>query len=113
MNLYCITHKKVDYIEKLNLIPSGVGNYNYPDKYENNREIKNLDKMKLNANEFIFHAGTKNIDKRIYSNGGRVLNFVVKSESFKKNRVKAIELINELSWNYGFFRKDIGFKVID
>ena len=85
----------------------------YPDKYENNKEIKNLDKMKLNANEFIFHAGTKNIDKRIYSNGGRVLNFVVKSESFKKNRVKAIELINELSWNYGFFRKDIGFKVID
>ena len=85
----------------------------YPDKYENNKEIKNLDKMKLNANEFIFHAGTKNIDKRIYSNGGRVLNFVVKSESFKKNRVKAIELINKLSWNNGFFRKDIGFKVID
>ena len=85
----------------------------YPEKYENNKEIKDLDKMSLNANEFIFHAGTKNIDKRIYSNGGRVLNFVVKSESFKKNRVKAIELINELSWNYGFFRKDIGFKVID
>ena len=58
-------------------------------------------------------SGTKNIDKRIYSNGGRVLNFVVKSESFKKNRVKAIELINKLRWNYGFFRKDIGFKVID
>ena len=42
MNLYCITHKKVDYIEKLNLIPSGVGNYNYPDKYENEKVGENI-----------------------------------------------------------------------
>ena len=42
MNLYCITHKKVDYIEKLNLIPSGVGNYNYPDNYENDKEGENI-----------------------------------------------------------------------
>ena len=31
----------------------------YPDKYKNNIEIKNLDKIKLDKNEFIFHAGTK------------------------------------------------------
>ena len=85
----------------------------YPDKFKNNVKIDNLNNLKLNNNDFIFHAGTKNKGNEIISNGGRVLNFVVKSESFKKNRVKAIELINKLSWNYGFFRKDIGFKVID
>ena len=86
----------------------------YPDKYENNVEIKNLDKISLNKNEFIFHAGTKKINNnRILSNGGRVLNFVVKSNNFKKNRYKALEIIDQLNWKNGFFRKDIGFKVID
>ena len=85
----------------------------YPDKYENNVEIKNLDKISLNKNEFIFHAGTKKMNNRILSNGGRVLNFVVKSNNFKKNRYKALEIIDQLNWKNGFFRKDIGFKVID
>ena len=30
----------------------------YPDEYKKNIEIKNLDKIKLNKNDFIFHAGT-------------------------------------------------------
>jgi len=85
----------------------------YPDKYENNIEIKNLNKISLMENEFIFHAGTKQQDLKIFSNGGRVLNFVVTSEEFKKSRNKIISLINELNWVNGFFRKDIGFKVID
>ena len=85
----------------------------YPDKYENNVEIKNLDKISLNKNEFIFHAGTKKLNNKILSNGGRVLNFVVKSNNFKNNRCKALEIIDQLNWKNGFFRKDIGFKVID
>ena len=85
----------------------------YPDKYQNNSEIKNLDSIKLKENEYIFHAGTKNINKKIFSNGGRVLNVVVRSDSFKNNRVKAIDIINKLNWKNGFFRKDIGYKVID
>ena len=31
----------------------------YPDEYEKNIEIKNLDKIKLNSNDYIFHAGTE------------------------------------------------------
>ena len=84
----------------------------YPDKYENNLEIKNLDKISLNKNEFIFHAGTKNDKFEIFSNGGRVLNFVVVTDDFKKSRIRAINLINEVDWSNGFYRKDIGFKVI-
>ena len=85
----------------------------YPDKYENNVEIKNLHKISLNENEFIFHAGTKNNQLKILSNGGRVLNFVVTSEDFKISRIKVINLINQLDWSNGFFRKDIGYKVIN
>ncbi|WP_440926317.1 phosphoribosylamine--glycine ligase [Candidatus Pelagibacter sp.] len=85
----------------------------YPESYENNIEIQNLDNIKLNQNEFIFHAGTKKDNDKIFSNGGRVLNFVVRSDSFSNNRKKAINLINQIRWKNGFFRKDIGYKVID
>ena len=60
----------------------------YPDKYNNNILIENINEIKLLENEFIFHAGTKLINKKIYSNGGRVLNFVCLSSEFKLSREK-------------------------
>ena len=85
----------------------------YPDKFDNNVEIKELEKIRLNNKEFIFHAGTKKKDSVIISNGGRVLNFVVRCNDFKTGRDKAIKLLNQLNWVNGFFRKDIGYKVIN
>ena len=85
----------------------------YPEKYNNNIEIKNLKNISLNKDEFIFHAGTQEKNSKIYSNGGRVLNFVIKSNEFIKSRDRALQLINEVNWENGFFRKDIGFKVIE
>ena len=85
----------------------------YPETYESNKEIKNLDKITLSKNEFIFHAGTKINDSKIFSNGGRVLNIVAKSNSFKKSRDIALNLLKKINWKNGFYRKDIGFKVID
>ena len=78
-----------------------------------NHEIKNLDKATLTKNEFIFHAGTKIDGDKVLSNGGRVLNFVAKSENFKTSREMTINLIKKINWENGFYRKDIGFKVID
>ena len=85
----------------------------YPDTYQNKIEIKNLDQIHLKDNEFIFHAGTKNENNKIFSNGGRVLNFVIRAKKFEDCRIKAIDLINKINWKNGFYRKDIGFKVID
>ena len=85
----------------------------YPEKYQNNVEIKNLNKVKLKEGEFIFHAGTQSNNQKIFSNGGRVLNFVIKSNDFGNCRNRGLKLIDELNWENGFHRKDIGFKVID
>ncbi len=84
----------------------------YPENYRNNLEIKNLNKIKLKKNEYIFHAGTKINNSQIVSNGGRVLNFVVVSKKFSESRSKALNLIKQINWSNGFFRKDIGYKVI-
>ena len=85
----------------------------YPENFINNVKIDNLNNLELSSNDFIFHAGTKEEKNEILSNGGRVLNFVSLSSSFKVSRKRAIKLINQLNWKNGFFRKDIGFKIID
>ena len=84
----------------------------YPDEFKNNLEIKGLKEIKLQDNEYIFHAGTKVNNSKIYSNGGRVLNFVIKSDNLKIGRDQAISLINKLNWHNGYFRNDIGYKII-
>ena len=85
----------------------------YPGTYETKKEIKNLDKIVLTENEFVFHAGTKIENSKMISNGGRVLNIVAKSKSFKESREIVLYLINKINLKDFFYRKDIGFKVID
>ncbi len=85
----------------------------YPDNYKKNIEIQNIKKIKINQNNFLFHAGTKKIANKIFAVGGRVLNFVSTSNNFKKARLKIHRNIKKLNWTYGFYRKDIAFKVID
>ena len=84
----------------------------YPDKYEKNIRIEGLENLVYSKNQFIFHAGTSKINNEILATGGRVLNFTTLSESFYLCQKKTIELINNLNWNNGFYRKDIGYKVI-
>ena len=84
----------------------------YPGSYKKNILIKDIDKVKLEKNEIIFHAGTKVQNKEIFSNGGRVLNFTSLGNDFYFIRKKIIKLIKKLNWKHGFFRKDIGWKII-
>ena len=85
----------------------------YPDKYDNEVLIENAEKLNLGENDYMYHAGTKTVENEIYSNGGRVINFVSVSSNFKESKNKILNHINELNWKGGFFRKDIGYKVID
>jgi phosphoribosylamine--glycine ligase len=85
----------------------------YPDDFKKNILINNINQIKLNKDGFCYHAGTTRIKEQVYSNGGRVLNFTFLSDSFSDARIRVINSINTLNWENGFYRKDIGFKVID
>jgi len=85
----------------------------YPETFKKNLLIKNIEKIKLNRNEYLYHAGTTIVGDEVFSNGGRVLNFVCVSEDFLKARKKILNLMKQLSWENGFYRKDIGYKAID
>ena len=84
----------------------------YPEMYKKNVEIKNFNKLILDNNNYLFHAGTKNENNKILAIGGRVLNFVSLSNDFFEGRKNIHSNIERLNWNEGFFRKDIAFKVI-
>ena len=84
----------------------------YPDSFEKNVEIKNLEKIKLDKQEYIFHAGSLKKEGKTYAIGGRVLNFVALSDEFINARQMIYKRLDELDWLGGFYRKDIGHKVI-
>ena len=84
----------------------------YPDKYEKNCEIKNLDKLIGDENTQVFHAGTYEKNKKIYSNGGRVLNITACEKNITLARDKCLNHLKIINWSKGFYRKDIGWRVI-
>ena len=85
----------------------------YPGSYKKNLQIKNINKIYQSNNDFIYHAGTKIFQKKILSNGGRVLNITSLGNDFLKIRNKKITNIKKLKWNHGFYRTDIGWRVIN
>ena len=85
----------------------------YPSNYIKNSEIKNLSNILTDNNNQIFHAGTYEKNNKIYSNGGRVLNITSSSENLVEARNKSLTNIDKINWPDGFFRKDIGWRVIN
>ena len=83
----------------------------YPGNYRKGKVI-NLKSFKNEKDLFIVHAGTKKIEENIISNGGRVLNVVCKGKNFRQIRKSIIKLIKKINWRDGFYRKDIGWRVI-
>ena len=84
----------------------------YPGKYKKNIEIKNIKNLNLGKKNFIYHAGTKLENGSLLSNGGRVLNVSGIGKNFLKIRQKIILILKKINWKDGFFRKDIGWRVI-
>ena len=85
----------------------------YPSSYVKDSEIKNLKEILNDQNNQIFHAGTYEKNNKIFSNGGRVLNITSLSENLADARNKTLNNIDKLNWTDGFFRKDIGWRVIN
>ncbi len=102
---------KIEWLNKKSLCIVLCSN-GYPDKFKKNVEIVGLENIKINQNDFLYHAGTINKNNKVYAVGGRVLNFVSISGEFDQAKKNIISNLNKLNWNDGFYRKDIGYKVI-
>ena len=85
----------------------------YPDSFKKKVEIENINAINMESDEYLFHAGTLKEGEKIFAIGGRVLNFVSISEDFNNARKNILKNLDKLNWRGGFYRKDIGYKVID
>jgi phosphoribosylamine---glycine ligase len=80
----------------------------YPDSYPKNEEIKGLDTP--DKNSFVFHAGTKKVNGKILTRGGRVLGVTALGDTLENAISNAYHRIENISWPSKYCRTDIGRK---
>ena len=78
----------------------------YPGSYEKGKVITGL--ADVNENIIVFHAGTKEVNGNIVTNGGRVLNVCALGSSLEDVREKVYKAQEKINFEGKYFRKDIG-----
>lgn len=85
----------------------------YPDSYDKGDVIEGLPPIGENeANCKVFHAGTKSVDGKVVTNGGRVLCVVALGNSVKQAQTNAYKLVKQIHWPNVYYRSDIGHRAI-
>ena len=84
----------------------------YPVKYEKGLEIKGLENFVDKDGYYCFHAGTKEENGKIVTNGGRVLGITAKGADLKEARANAYAATEWIDFDTKYMRHDIG-KAID
>ena len=81
----------------------------YPGTFKKGIKLPSLNKFNNEDEIIIFHSGTtNNEDEDLVSNGGRVLSVTAIGNNLQNCRQKAYKAIEQINWNNGFFRRDIG-----
>lgn len=83
----------------------------YPDTYKSGFEISGLDKV---DDVFCFQAGTRKVNNKLITSGGRVLGVTsfVKENDLRKAKEKAYNALSRIAFDNMYFRKDIADKAL-
>lgn len=84
----------------------------YPDSYENGFEITGLDELR--ADIIIYHSGTKEVNGKVITNGGRVLGVTSVLPDFNLMLAKdlAYKALENINFKNIYYRKDIADKAL-
>lgn len=77
----------------------------YPESYEKNKVITGLENVDKDV--MVFHAGTKRIEDKVLTNGGRVLTVTALADTIDEAKRKAYRNIGKISFDGMHYRKDI------
>jgi len=80
----------------------------YPESYTKGEEIFGLGNAFDGA--YIFYAGTKELNKKILTNGGRVLGVTALGDTLETAIKHAYDVTGKISWENKYLRTDIGKK---
>ncbi|MGH2643171.1 MAG: phosphoribosylamine--glycine ligase [Chitinophagaceae bacterium] len=81
----------------------------YPESYQKGKIIRGLKKPGY-ASSFIFHGGTEENDRKIFTSGGRVLAVTSLADNLESALETSRKRAEEIQFEGKYFRKDIGFE---
>jgi len=81
----------------------------YPESYEKGKEISGLENVE---DSIVYHAGTKLVDEKIVTSGGRVMAITSFGDSIQEALEKSYKNIDKISFEKMNYRKDIGFDLV-
>ncbi len=76
----------------------------YPENYAKGKIISGLE----NTGAQVFHAGTKNLDGKTVTDGGRVLAVTATGKTLTEAIANSYHSVEKIKWEDAYFRKDIG-----
>ncbi len=82
----------------------------YPGKYEKEHVITGLGKLRNIENLTVFHAGTRESEGTVLTDGGRVLNIVGTGKTLKEAIDFTYRHVDKIFFDGVFYRTDIGFR---
>ncbi|TAN13906.1 MAG: phosphoribosylamine--glycine ligase [Chitinophagaceae bacterium] len=83
----------------------------YPGAYQKGKLIRGIKKQVPDAS-FIFHAGTSENDRKIFTDGGRVIAITSLAGDLKNALKMSAQMAEEIQFDGKYFRKDIGFEFL-
>ena len=78
----------------------------YPEAYEKGQEISGIDSVE---DSLVFHAGTKEENGKVVTNGGRVIAITSFGEDYREALKKSYQNAGKLHFDRMYYRKDLGF----
>ena len=78
----------------------------YPESYEKGKVISGLEEVE---NSIVFHAGTRNEEDKVLTNGGRVMAITSIGRTIEDALSKSYESADKVKFDGKYYRKDIGF----
>jgi len=85
----------------------------YPGDYEKGRKITGLEEADGMQDVIVFHAGTKDKDRDIVTNGGRVLGVTALGETIDDAKTRAYRAVDKIKFDGAYCRRDIADKAIE
>ena len=84
----------------------------YPGDYEKGKKILGIEEAQQLEDVIVFHAGTKDMDGDIVTNGGRVLGVTALGQTIRDAKERAYRAVDKIKFDGAYCRRDIADKAI-